>query len=168
MDHSELVAVLAKPGKDIVESLTADKAHLLHMTIGIVGEVFELAEGIANKDRENIAEEMGDIAFYLRGVYDSMGIERVEPQPVYYSTLTLMIRVGELLDVVKKHVIYNKSPNPRILASILFIIEDQLAGLRDLYGISYDEVIAHNIAKLTKRYGEKYSDAAAIARADKS
>ena len=33
--------------------------------------------------------------------------------------------------------------------------------------ITRQEVLDHNIAKLQKRYGEKYSDAAAHARADK-
>lgn len=169
MDHSKLVAALAKPGADIIADLTPLSAHLLHMAVGVVGEVIEVIEGMNNADRANIIEELGDIEFYMRGIYDTTGIERVGAIECFFSTGELVRLAGQLLDNVKKTVIYNKPPaNLDKLAGVLACIEDQLHGIRTSYNLSREQVIAHNFAKLTKRYGEKYSNAAAIARADKS
>lgn len=112
--HDEMVAALAKPGKAILDSLTAEDCHGLHMAVGIVGEAGELIDAVKKAviyrkplDRENVVEELGDIEFYLEG-------------------------------------------------------------LRQAYGITREETIAGNIAKLGKRYeGMKYSDQAAQDRADK-
>lgn len=113
--YEEMVKTLAKPGADIVETLTPEKAHYLHMAVGIVGEAGELIDGIKkaviyNKslDRDNMVEELGDIEFYLEGLRQGLGITR-------------------------------------------------------------EETLAGNISKLKVRYdGLKYSDAQAQARADKT
>jgi NTP pyrophosphatase (non-canonical NTP hydrolase) len=83
--HSEMVAALAKPGADIVASLTPEKAHSLHMAVGISGEAGELIDAIKkaaiyNKplDRENVVEELGDIEFYMEGLRQGLGITRDE------------------------------------------------------------------------------------------
>jgi NTP pyrophosphatase (non-canonical NTP hydrolase) len=114
IDFSYFVDRLAKPGVDIVESMTADNAHILHMAVGIAGEA------------------------------------------------------GELLDAVKKGVIYNKPfDEPNILEE-LGDLEFYMEGLRQAFGLSRSEVIEHNVAKLSLRYGGGYSDQAAQDRADKS
>ncbi len=46
-------------------------------------------------------------------------------------------------------------------------LEFYMESLRQGLGISREEVLAHNAAKLSARYGGSYSDAAALARADK-
>ena len=55
--------------------ITPEKAHLLHMAIGVAGEAAELLEAVFNHivsaqplDVENIQEETGDLLFYLQGV----------------------------------------------------------------------------------------------------
>lgn len=80
-----MVAALAKPGADIVASLTPEKAHSLHMAVGISGEAGELIDAIKkaaiyNKplDRENVVEELGDIEFYMEGLRQGLGITRDE------------------------------------------------------------------------------------------
>lgn len=75
---------------------------------------------------------------------------------------------GELLDAVKKHVIYNRELDIENVIEELGDIEFYMEGLRAQLGISREDVLSHNIAKLTKRYGQSYSDAAAKQRADKS
>jgi NTP pyrophosphatase (non-canonical NTP hydrolase) len=108
-----MVAALVKPGQDIIESLSPERADLLHMAVGVSGEA------------------------------------------------------GELLDAVKKHVIYNKPLDienvKEEIGDLYFYIERIL----QLIDTSRDEIMERNIAKLTKRYGEKYSDKAAQERADK-
>lgn len=113
--HPELVAALAKPGADIVATLTSEDAHALHMAVGIAGESGELLDAVKKAaiyrkpiDRENVVEELGDLEFYMEG-------------------------------------------------------------LRQGYGITREEVLAHNIAKLSKRYSSgTYSDKHAQERADKA
>lgn len=82
--HSEMVHVLTKPGADILESMTADKAHLMHMMMGVSGEVGELLDSIKkhvayNKplDYAHIVEELGDIEYYLEGLRQGLNLDRV-------------------------------------------------------------------------------------------
>lgn len=44
--YREMVLVLAKPGADIVATLTSEDAHLLHMAVGISGEAGELLDAV--------------------------------------------------------------------------------------------------------------------------
>ena len=112
--HTQMVSELAKPGDQILETLTPGKTHLLHMAAGAAGEAGELLGAIKghtiyNKplDRENVIEELGDLEFYMQG-------------------------------------------------------------LRQALGISRQETLVHNIAKLGVRYPDGYSDQAAQTRADKA
>ena len=81
--HSEMVTDLAKPGADILATLTPEKAHLLHMAIGISGEAGELLDAIKkyviyNKelDVENVVEELGDLEFYIEGLRQGVNLDR--------------------------------------------------------------------------------------------
>ncbi len=115
INHAEMVRTLAKPGADIVASLTPETAHLLHMAVGVSGEA------------------------------------------------------GELLDAVKKAAVYNKPIDLANVVEELGDLEFYMEGLRQGLGITREETLQGNIAKLSVRYnGLKYSDAAAQARADKA
>ena len=113
--YTGMVKALAKPGADIVATLTAEDAHQLHMAVGIAGEAGELLDAVKKAaiyrkpiDRENVVEELGDLEFYMEGLRQGLGITR-------------------------------------------------------------EEVIKANVAKLSKRYaGLSYSDSAAQQRADKA
>ena len=83
--HPELVSKLAKDGQAIIDDLTPDKAHVLHMAVGVSGESGELLDQIKkyvmyNKtlDRENVIEELGDLEFYIEGVRQGLNITREE------------------------------------------------------------------------------------------
>lgn len=76
---------------------------------------------------------------------------------------------GELLDASKKHVVYNKPLDRENVLEELGDLEYYMEGLRQSVGVTREETIELNIAKLSKRYpGFSYSDAAAQARADKT
>lgn len=112
--HHELVTALVKPGADIIAELSPEKAHTLHMAVGIAGEA------------------------------------------------------GELLDAIKKHVIYNKPLDRENVIEELGDLEFYMEGLRQGVGVTREETLVANIAKLSVRYaGLNYSNAAAQARADK-
>lgn len=75
---------------------------------------------------------------------------------------------GELLDAVKKHTIYKKPIDRENVIEELGDLEFYMEGLRQNLGITREETLAANIAKLSVRYaGLKYSDTAAQERADK-
>lgn len=81
---------------------------------------------------------------------------------------------GELLDAIKKHVIYNKPLDIENILEELGDIEFYLEGLRITLtynkgaAVDREKILRRNIEKLEKRYGEgKYSDAQANKRADK-
>ena len=83
-DHAEMVRALAKPGEDIIASLTPEKAHLLHMAYALAGEVGELLDGLKkyviygkkDLDISNIVEELGDMEFFMEGIRSPLGITR--------------------------------------------------------------------------------------------
>lgn len=87
---------------------------------------------------------------------------------ILHMTIGISGEAGELLDAVKKHVIYNKPLDRENMLEELGDLEYYMEGLRQCLGATREEIVALNIAKLSKRYpGLSYSDAAAQARADK-
>lgn len=94
INFQDMVAALAKPGADIIATLTPEKAHSLHMVVGISGEAGELLDAVKksviyNKelDRENVVEELGDLEFYLEGLRAGLGITREETLEANISKL---------------------------------------------------------------------------------
>ena len=75
---------------------------------------------------------------------------------------------GEILDNIKKHVIYKKPFDRANMLEELGDIEFYLEGIRQGAGITRAECLTHNIAKLSTRYHKgSYSDTQAHERADK-
>lgn len=76
---------------------------------------------------------------------------------------------GELLDAIKKHVVYRRSLDMHNVVEELGDIEFFLQGIRSHLGVTREEVVAQNVEKLSKRYHlGVYSDAQAQSRADKA
>jgi NTP pyrophosphatase (non-canonical NTP hydrolase) len=76
---------------------------------------------------------------------------------------------GELLDAVKKHVIYNKPLDTENMVEELGDVEFYMQGIREFMDITRETILEHNIVKLSRRYSEgRYSNQAAQERADKS
>jgi NTP pyrophosphatase (non-canonical NTP hydrolase) len=84
-----------------------------------------------------------------------------------HMVLGISGEAGELVDAIKKAVIYNKPLDRANVVEELGDIEFYLEGLRQGLGISRAEVLEANMSKLSRRYQDGYSDAAAQARADK-
>lgn len=74
---------------------------------------------------------------------------------------------GELLDAVKKHVVYNKPLDLDNIVEELGDIEFYLEGIRQELGLYRSDILEANAAKLERRYPLKYTDEQAQARADK-
>lgn len=79
---------------------------------------------------------------------------------------------GELLDGIKKHVVYNKPFDRENLVEELGDLEFYMEGAREEAGITREETLLYNANKLSKgenaRYKEGYSDQAAQDRSDKA
>lgn len=76
---------------------------------------------------------------------------------------------GELLDAIKKKVIYRKELDRVNVLEELGDLEFYLEGIRQELGFTREQCLDANIEKLGKRYeGLKYSDKAAHDRADKA
>ena len=171
-DHAEMVKALAKSGQAIVDSMTAFDAHILHMAVGVVGEVAEL---VVAENKENVVEEIGDIEFYVVGLREELGISRdtvldeigrlglCSINPI----ISIVSYAGDLIDIVKKKVIYRKSLDIIKVTHSMAGLESTLKTIRFHNGISREETLVHNIAKLGERYKEGYSDQAAQDRSDK-
>ena len=96
----------------------------------------------------------------------------VQLTPLQASMLHMAVGVsgeaGELLDAVKKHCVYQKPLDFENVKEEVGDILFYLTGLLNDMGITLNECIEANREKLSKRYPNKcYSNAAAIARADK-
>lgn len=113
--HAEMVSRLVKPGQTIVDEMTSERAHMIHMIMGMSGEI------------------------------------------------------GELLDAIKKHVIYGKELDIAHVIEELGDLEFYTEGLRRQLGLDREVILAYNVKKLARRYGHdfEYTDGSAIARADK-
>ena len=75
---------------------------------------------------------------------------------------------GELLDAIKKYVIYEKEIDIVNIVEELGDIEFFLQGLRTNLGLTRDETIHNNMDKLMQRYPQaKYTNEDAHSRADK-
>lgn len=76
---------------------------------------------------------------------------------------------GELLDAIKKHVIYNKPLDVENVIEELGDLEFYMEGLRQVLNLDREDILRANIGKLSVRYaGLTYSDSSAQARADKA
>lgn len=76
---------------------------------------------------------------------------------------------GELFDAVKKYAIYNKPLDRANVIEELGDIEFFLEGIRASLGITREETLQANIAKLSDRYKKlAYSNQAAQDRVDKT
>lgn len=167
---------------------------LVHGAMGCMTEAGELAAtaqryiAIGGMDEENAVEELGDSAWFAVYTAFSLGlslhdimahVEVVKPvdarrpqDPVSatsfgFATLALNAAAERIGTPVKAHKFYGK---PLDQLAVSRALGEYIGGLRTLcayLGVSFGTVLSTNVAKLSKRYPEKYSDTAAIERADK-
>jgi NTP pyrophosphatase (non-canonical NTP hydrolase) len=85
-----------------------------------------------------------------------------------HAAMLVAGEAGELVDAIKKEIIYNKPLDRDNLVEELGDLRFGIQAVMNLYGISEQEVLQTNADKLAVRYkGLTYSDKAAQDRADK-
>ena len=98
-------------------------------------------------------------------------LDQLTPQScnLIHAAMGVSGEAGELLDAIKKAAIYRKPINRENVVEELGDLEFYMEALRSELRITREETLKANITKLAVRYAEfKYSDQAAIDRADKS
>ncbi len=91
-----------------------------------------------------------------------------EQADMIHAILGISGECGELLDAVKKHVIYGKPLDMANIIEELGDAEFYLQHLRTILGITREQCIDANMIKLAVRYpGYNYTDSKAKERADK-
>lgn len=174
--HEQMVAGLVKPGEMILAQLTLEDCHLWHMATGLMGESVELQQAIIKNDLDNFIEEGGDSCFYQTALYQIRGIayhEEADKTPE--STLADLTEIdnylricGDILDLVKKKVIYRKLIDEIRIDELLIASKISLRELAGCFTLSIGTFLDHNYNKLGKRYeGHQYTDEQAQLRKDK-
>jgi NTP pyrophosphatase (non-canonical NTP hydrolase) len=85
-----------------------------------------------------------------------------------HAAIGISGEAGELLDEIKKTWVYGKPLDRAKVIEELGDLEWYCEAMRQSLGITRDEVIAANVAKLEVRYPVAYSDELALARLDKA
>ncbi len=110
-------------------------------------------------------------ATLVKSLAKNGGTIREELTPMDCHQLHMAVGIcgeaGELLDAVKKRAIYQKELDIENVIEELGDLEFYMQGLRESLGITRWACLQYNIAKLTKRYGQTYSNTAAQERLDK-
>ena len=113
-----------------------------------------------------LLETLDDYANFVRSRAKDMGDDTLN---LVHMVLGIAGESGELVDAVKKSFAYNKPLDlaniHEELGDILFYVQGMLNFLGAEFTLA--DIVALNTKKLKKRYPTGYSDAAAIARADK-
>lgn len=86
---------------------------------------------------------------------------------LWHAATGISGEAGEFLDCIKKHVVYAQPLNRENAIEELGDLEFYMEQARQQLGISREEVLAANVAKLEKRYPISYTDQAAKERKDK-
>lgn len=86
---------------------------------------------------------------------------------LWHMASALCGETGELLDAIKRAVIYRKEIDLVNVVEELGDIEFYLEGLRQGLNITRESCLLANVSKLSVRYGNKYTDVAAQLRKDK-
>lgn len=161
----------------------------MHATIGIAGECAELIPADLLNDEINYIEESGDAFFYFQALLNMTGHtldelramgRTVDGELVDYELHCLVYTAGDLLDLSKKSWVYGKPLDDarfkQAMANWFISFEENLKWNSPTSAtgepLTLDDCMAHNQFKLVTgpeaRYkGGNYTDAAAIARADK-
>jgi len=96
-------------------------------------------------------------------------LETLTPEKVdlWHMATLLVGEAAEILDAVKKHVVYNKKLDIENIHEEMGDLEFGAEGIRQILGLLRSSILDGNKAKLMLRYADGYSDSAAQIRQDK-
>lgn len=184
-EYGELAQVTEPKDCTAVKNRVDDKmVRLLHAALGLSSELAEIQGSVTDYqnrvdtfDYVNLAEEAGDLAWYTAIALSAMGLDPLEFWPTSYPNSDLatvdeislavdllVINVGEFNDEIKRGLFYGKGPNQVLVEEALRSICQNIRILSADAGVDLSTVMERNIAKLKARYGEKFTEHAALNR----
>lgn len=165
--------------------------HLLHMALGIAGEVGEFIDAVKKSviygkplDLVNLAEETGDGFWYAAGLLPELGVSAEVLQRAVdgghaegsqsrqkaggsFEQAKVLLQINLSIAAVASAIANNPSnflPGSSNAVQVVEGIGGALGYLCGLYALDPAQAMDLNIKKLAKRYGDKYSDVAALNR----
>lgn len=160
------------------------RSKLMHAAMGLVTEAAELSEETLEKvlfDHVHVIEELGDLEWYVALAVRALGknlddiddrahrtyLAETQNMPTLrsdWATRRIIVTAGDLIDQLKKLTIYSKPlDEEKFLTGIV-----KLRGYIDVMclcvRVRLHEVREKNIAKLMKRYPDKFTSERAINR----
>jgi hypothetical protein len=155
--------------------LNAQEINELHAAMGLVTETVELMDAVAKTriDTVNVAEELGDILWYLsifsrdksikfdENVVDTNRIGYNSFKDLFYE---MSILTGSILDLYKKRAFYGREiSQPELIASLNYLFT-QVCMACEYIQMPIDRIRQINIEKLETRFPEKFTEAGANVR----
>lgn len=176
-EYYHFVDYLCKDGDEIIESLTPNRAHLLHMVLGLVGEVNEVREVLTTNHRmlrhheymERLTDELGDVLFYTVGCANITGVGCTDTlvTELTGSVSELATNVSAFAEYTKKLVMYSREWDEQQLQRHILNVYACIEAVGKRNGITTTEMITVNKRKLSTRYAGGYSDGKANNKLDK-
>jgi NTP pyrophosphatase (non-canonical NTP hydrolase) len=183
LSHASELLVLQLPGWDKSVGVKAEVDHAIANGIPVeyvpwlLGRT-DMVEKSAQYDTANCAqfdlpkpaqkEHSALVGRLVKDGYEILATLTANAVDLWHGATGVCTEAGELLDAVKKHVIYNKHLDYDNVVEELGDIEFYLEQIRQNLGIDRDETLRANLRKLNTRYPTgSYSNKAAISRADK-
>lgn len=98
--------------------------------------------------------------------FDKIGARLSDPKNIriLHAAIGLATEAGEVQDALKKHVFYGKPLDTVNIAEELGDIFWYMAIMADALDVSFADIMDKNIAKLKARYGDKFTEGAALNR----
>ena len=98
----------------------------------------------------------------------SLRTMKIDENTISHCSMGLAGETGEVIDIIKKHLYYEKELDKNHITEELGDIMFYLVNLASALDISMVNVLEQNIEKLNKRYPEGFNKEDAILRRDKS
>ncbi len=158
------------------------REHKQHMALGFCGELGELLDAIKKSaiygkplDKVNIAEEIGDVAWYVINLVPELGFQpslldswhadfKPEAELAKLDTVDFMLALNAAAAMAGVALVDSAEPANEISKDVMDGLSQILSELSHRFEIPLPVIFEANILKLQKRYGDKYSDFAALNR----
>lgn len=165
--------------------------HIEHMAMGVVGEFGEIIDAIKKSeiygkdlDKVNLAEEVGDALWYVACLIDVFGLPEEYETFESLAAQTSLQKLENSRKAIVRHLLsvnHTVAEIVGVLAAVTDLDPDEdlnvaevkeaaaalvilVYGTARLIDVDIYEAMDRNIAKLAKRYGDKYSDYSALNR----
>jgi hypothetical protein len=159
---------------------------LLHVGLGLSSELEELTNAYADSKNQiidwvNVAEESSDLLWYCTVAVNALGfdhdevssfenevngslVEKHSEACLRSALLSAVCVTGQYNDILKKHLLYGRELNVEKIKKVLQALCLAVSGLCFISGTTISDARRTNINKLKARYGEKFTEAAALNR----